>query len=101
MRISARIFARGAVDGVVPKHGEFGKAGQAVDQVDLDAVGGNAADVHFGFFAGKQRILGQTGRDILDEGHDLFLRAAVDELSALTYKMTEHLYAALGGENAE
>jgi molecular chaperone DnaK len=29
------------------------------------------------------------------------LRAAVDELSALTYKMTEHLYAELGGEDAE
>jgi molecular chaperone DnaK len=29
------------------------------------------------------------------------LRAAVDELSALTYKMTEHLYAALGGEDSE
>jgi molecular chaperone DnaK len=29
------------------------------------------------------------------------LRAAVDELSALTYKMTEHLYAELGGEDVE
>jgi molecular chaperone DnaK len=29
------------------------------------------------------------------------LRAAVDELSALTYQMTEHLYAELGGEEAE
>jgi len=29
------------------------------------------------------------------------LRAAVDELSALTYKMTEHLYAELGGDDAE
>jgi len=29
------------------------------------------------------------------------LRVAVDELSSLTYKMTEHLYAALGGEGAE
>jgi molecular chaperone DnaK len=28
------------------------------------------------------------------------IRAAVDELSALTYKMTEHLYAELGGEDA-
>ena len=27
------------------------------------------------------------------------LRAAVDELSALTYKMTEHLYAELGGDD--
>ncbi len=36
------------------------------------------------------------------EGEDSgALRAAVDELSALTYKMTEHLYAALGGEDAE
>ena len=26
------------------------------------------------------------------------MRSAVDELSALTYKMTEHLYAELGGE---
>jgi molecular chaperone DnaK len=29
------------------------------------------------------------------------LRAAVDELSALTYKMTEHLYAELGGDDVE
>jgi molecular chaperone DnaK len=29
------------------------------------------------------------------------LRAVVDELSALTYKMTEQLYAALGGEDSE
>ncbi|MBW2447659.1 MAG: molecular chaperone DnaK [Deltaproteobacteria bacterium] len=29
------------------------------------------------------------------------IRAAVDELSALTYKMTEHLYAELGGEDSE
>jgi molecular chaperone DnaK len=36
------------------------------------------------------------------EGEDCgALRAAVDELSALTYKMTEHLYAELGGEDAE
>ena len=36
------------------------------------------------------------------EGEDSgSLRAAVDELSALTYKMTEHLYAELGGEDAE
>ncbi len=27
------------------------------------------------------------------------LRAAVDELSGLTYKMTENLYAELGGED--
>jgi molecular chaperone DnaK len=36
------------------------------------------------------------------EGEDCgALRAAVDELSALTYKMTEHLYAELGGEDTE
>jgi molecular chaperone DnaK len=36
------------------------------------------------------------------EGEDCgALRAAVDELSALTYKMTEHLYAELGGQDAE
>ena len=29
------------------------------------------------------------------------LRAAVDELSALTYKMTEALYAELGGDESE
>jgi hypothetical protein len=29
------------------------------------------------------------------------LRAVVDELSALTYKMTEQLYAELGGDDAE
>ena len=29
------------------------------------------------------------------------LRSAVDELSALTYKMTENLYAELGGEESE
>ena len=29
------------------------------------------------------------------------LRSAVDELSALTYKMTETLYAKLGGEGSE
>jgi molecular chaperone DnaK len=29
------------------------------------------------------------------------LRSAVDELSALTYKMTENLYAALGGEESD
>ena len=29
------------------------------------------------------------------------LHAAVDELAALTYKMTEHLYAEFGGEAAE
>jgi molecular chaperone DnaK len=36
------------------------------------------------------------------EGDDCgALRTAVDELSALTYKMTEHLYAELGGEDTE
>ncbi len=36
------------------------------------------------------------------KGDDLdALRAVVDELSALTYKMTEQLYAELGGEEAE
>jgi molecular chaperone DnaK len=36
------------------------------------------------------------------EGEDVgALRAAVDELSALTYKMTETLYAKLGGEGSE
>ncbi len=35
-------------------------------------------------------------------GEDLVtLRAAVDELSALTYKMTEVLYAELGGDDSE
>jgi len=36
------------------------------------------------------------------EGEDCgALRTAVDELSALTYKMTEHLYAELGGDDAD
>jgi len=43
----------------------------------------------------------ETVRDAI-EGEDCgALRAAVDELSALTYKMTEHLYAELGGQDAE
>jgi molecular chaperone DnaK len=41
-----------------------------------------------------------TVRDVL-KGEDCgAIRAAVDELSALTYKMTEHLYAELGGDDA-
>jgi molecular chaperone DnaK len=36
------------------------------------------------------------------EGEDCgALRAAVDELSTLTYTLTEHLYAELGGEDSE
>ncbi|MBW2287299.1 MAG: molecular chaperone DnaK [Deltaproteobacteria bacterium] len=40
-------------------------------------------------------------REAMDGEDPGAIRAAVDELSALTYKMTEHLYAALGGEDAE
>jgi molecular chaperone DnaK len=41
--------------------------------------------------------IGRT-REVMEGEDAAALREAVDELSALTYKMTENLYAALGGE---
>ena len=40
-------------------------------------------------------------RHALEEGEFAALTTAVDELSALSYQMTEQLYAALGGEDSE
>ena len=40
-------------------------------------------------------------RKVLEGADAAALRAAVDELSGLTYKMTETLYAELGGEESE
>ena len=40
-------------------------------------------------------------RKAMDADDAEALRAAVDELSSLTYKMTETLYAELGGEESE
>jgi molecular chaperone DnaK len=40
-------------------------------------------------------------RKAMEAGDAAALRVAVDELSALTYKMTETLYAELGGEDSK
>jgi len=40
-------------------------------------------------------------RKAMEAGETAALRAAVDELSGLTYKMTETLYAELGGEDSK
>ena len=40
-------------------------------------------------------------RDAVGAEDSVALRVAVDELSGLTYKMTETLYAELGGDDGE
>jgi len=40
-------------------------------------------------------------RKAIDGGDAAALRVAVDELSSLTYKMTETLYAELGGDESD
>ena len=43
----------------------------------------------------------ESARAAISEKETEGLRSAVDELSTLTYKMTENLYAALGGEASD
>jgi molecular chaperone DnaK len=43
----------------------------------------------------------EVTRDAVQGEDTAVLRTAVDELSALTYKMTEALYAELGGDESD
>jgi molecular chaperone DnaK len=80
------VVARNKADGLVySTEKTLEEFAEHIDAVDREAI---------------EEVLGRT-REAMRGEEAAAIRQAVDELSTLTYQMTEKLYAALGGDEAE